>query len=67
MPVSLLKKETTLAQVFSCEICKILKNTFFHRALPVAASVLCFKSTYQAELFLTHFQVSDALIRSVMH
>ena len=25
-------------QVFSCEFCKIFKNTFFHRAPPVAAS-----------------------------
>ena len=26
-------------QVFSCEICKIVKNTNFYRALPLAASV----------------------------
>ena len=28
----------TLAQVFSCEFCKISKNTFFYRTLLVAAS-----------------------------
>ena len=27
-----------LAQVFSCEFCKIFKNTFFHRTPPVATS-----------------------------
>ena len=36
-PATLLKKET-LAQVFSCEFCKISKNTFLHRKLLVAAS-----------------------------
>ena len=30
-------KKETLAQVFSWEFCKISKNTFFHRATPVAA------------------------------
>ena len=38
-PVTLLKKET-LAQVFSCEFCKIFKNTFSNRIPPVAASGL---------------------------
>ena len=33
-------KKETLAQVFSCEFCKISKNTFFYRTPPVAASVL---------------------------
>ena len=36
--LNLIKKET-LAQVFSCECCKISKNTFSYRAPPVAASV----------------------------
>ena len=36
-PATLLKKET-LAQVFSCEFCKISKSTFFHRTPLVAAS-----------------------------
>ena len=30
-----LQKET-LTQVLYCEYCEILKNSFFHRALPVA-------------------------------
>ena len=33
-------KKETLAQVFSCEFCKIFKNTFSYRAPPVAASSL---------------------------
>ena len=28
----------TLAQVFSCEFCEIIKNTFFYRITLVAAS-----------------------------
>ena len=31
-------KKETLAQVFSYEFCKIFKNTFSHRTLPVVAS-----------------------------
>ena len=31
-----IKKETP-TQVFSCEFCEICKNTFLHRAPPVAA------------------------------
>ena len=31
-------KKETLAQVFSCEICKIFKNNFFDRIPKVAAS-----------------------------
>ena len=34
-PATLLKE--TLAQVFSCEFCKVFKNTFFHRTPMVAA------------------------------
>ena len=30
--------EESLAQMFSCEFCKISKNTFFYRTPPVAAS-----------------------------
>ena len=30
-----------ISQVFSCEFCEISKNTFFHRAPSVAASVVC--------------------------
>ena len=36
-PAALLKKET-LAQVLSCEFCKISKNTFSYRTPPVDAS-----------------------------
>ena len=32
-------KKETLAQVFSCEFCKISKNTFFTEHLPTTASV----------------------------
>ena len=32
-------KKEALAQVFSCELCEIFKNTFSYRTLPVAASV----------------------------
>ena len=35
-------KKETLAQVFSCEFCKIAKNTFSHRTPPVATSVMRF-------------------------
>ena len=35
----LLKK--TLVQVFSCEFCEIIKNTFLYRTPPVATSELC--------------------------
>ena len=38
-------KKETLAQVFSCEFCKISKNTFFHRTPSVAAShMTCLKN-----------------------
>ena len=37
----------TLAQVFSCEFCEILKNTFFNRTPPVAASVVRFLKVIQ--------------------
>ena len=32
-------KKVTPTQVFSCELCKVLKNIFFHRPSPTAASV----------------------------
>ena len=37
-PASNFIKKETLAQVFSCKICEIFKNTFFYRIPPVAAS-----------------------------
>ena len=33
--------EETLAQVFSCEFCKISNNTFSYRTPPAASSELC--------------------------
>ena len=36
-------KKENLAQVFSCEFCKVSKNTFCYRTSPVAASVYCRK------------------------
>ena len=33
-------KKETLAQVFSCEFCLILKNTFYHRTHLVVAYVI---------------------------
>ena len=36
-------KKETLALVFSCEFCKISKNTLSHRKPPVAASVYIMK------------------------
>ena len=52
-------KETP-TQVFSCEICKILKNTVFYRTPPVAASgkfrILIFFTTavVKVEIFKTN-------------
>ena len=34
-----LYQNETLAQVISCEFCEIFKKTFFHRTIPMAASV----------------------------
>ena len=34
-------KKESLAQVFSFEFCEIVKNNFFHRTPPVAASGYC--------------------------
>ena len=46
---SFLPAHQTLAQVFSCEFCKISKNTFFHRIPLVAVSV--FPRCYVAKQF----------------
>ena len=44
--INFIKKET-LSQVFSCEFCKIYKNTFSYRTTSVAASVyLCTSCDY---------------------
>ena len=57
--LTLLKKR--LAQVFSCEFCKISKNTFFIEHLRVTASVL--SSTEAVTYAMTSF--SDGLPSSV--
>ena len=51
-------------KVFSCEICKIFKNTFFHRISPVTASVI-FKlmTIYWAFRNYMNFQRSDLVFR----
>ena len=41
--LQLIKKET-LAQVFSCELCEILKSTYFEEHLPTTASELVIAS-----------------------
>ena len=38
MACNYIKKETLLAQVFSCEFYEVSKNTFYDRTPPVAAS-----------------------------
>ena len=53
-------KKGTLAQVFSCEFCKISKNTFSDRTPPVAASggVLDFHGTTATDICMK--EVTDA-------
>ena len=63
--LQLIKKET-LAQVFSCEFCKISKNTFCYRTPPVAASLnptLTFNRFVQV-LFFLHVGVSSSLFHA---
>ena len=49
-------KETP-TQVFFCEICQIIKNTFFYRTPPVAAS------EQTQEIFVVHcVAISDTLV-----
>ena len=52
-PATLLKKET-LAQVFSCEFCKISKNTFFTENLWTTASGVSL--TFYSETDIFHSQ-----------
>ena len=40
-------KKETLAQVFSCEFCKIFKKSFSYRTPPVAASILNISYKYK--------------------
>ena len=41
-------KRETLTQVFFCEFCEIFKNTYFHKAFPVAASERCSKKFHES-------------------
>ena len=55
-------KKEFLAQVFSCEFCKISKNTFFHRTSLVNAFILhlyCFYFNIAA--FITQFFFSTIM------
>ena len=45
-------KKETLAQVFSCKFCQILKNTYFYRIPLVAASELKSKHIFNSATFL---------------
>ena len=49
-----IKKETE-AQGFYCEFCEISKNTFSYRTIPVAASMLSFRSS-EGRLFFENLQ-----------
>ena len=50
VPATFLKKET-LAQVFFCEICEIIKNTFFYRAPSMTVSELMFSDINLAHIY----------------
>ena len=41
MPECLQLHWKRLQQVFTCEICKIFKNTYFYKTPPVAVSDFC--------------------------
>ena len=57
-------KKETLAQVFSCEFCKISKNTFFYRTLLVAASDR--SGIFSVYIFLfVSFLLSQGIVRKV--
>ena len=51
-PTVFTKKET-LAQAFSCEFCKILKNTIFHGTPPVAACIRTITSRFYVVRLIT--------------
>ena len=55
-------KKETLAQVFSCEFCKISMNTFSYRTPLVAASILNYRSSLPScslkNMFLKLLQIS---------
>ena len=53
-------KKETLAQVFSCEFCKISKNTFSYGTLPMAASEM-FITSKNFPLRLTTVQLFNLI------
>ena len=61
-PATLLKKET-LADVFSCEYCKISKTTFSGRTTPVAAFVYSAKILAFSFIMLTGISVLSVAFR----
>ena len=50
-------KKEALAQVFSCEFCKISKHAFFYRTPPVAASGFCTIKTFNSSVFIYHISL----------
>ena len=60
-----LQKEA-LAQVFPCEFCEISKNTFFHRALPVAASIHSHHSS-RVEYYFFHVMLDELKLLCACH
>ena len=58
-----LLKKRLWAQVFSCELCEISKNTFSYRTSSVAASVLYFSSSLACQLvhYTNWYQVSHVI------
>ena len=55
----------SLAQVFSCEFCKISKNTYFYRTPPVAASIfLCDITLYPNMEYISMMLITlEAVVR----
>ena len=55
----------SLAQVFSCEFCKISKNTYFYRTPPVAASIfLCDITLYPNMEYISMILITlEAVVR----
>ena len=54
-------KNETLAQVFSCEFCKISKNTFSYRIPPVVAAEKIFYLTRENSVNMNDYQTTSNL------
>ena len=54
-------KNETLAQVFSCEFCKISKSTFSYRIPPVAAAEKIFYLTRENSVNMNDYQTTSNL------